>query len=158
MTKKSIQFHMNFSLQGLIDSKSRTIEHRTIVEKRRLLQENNSSNSKSIKIANKQLSVYVHLDLKGAAPKLSYFEQLFPLLNKWGATGICIEYEDMFPFDGILSSIKHKQAYTKDDIEKINKLAKDNHLDVMPLLQTYGELLDRARKILKIVYCLIRPN
>jgi hexosaminidase len=113
----------------------------SILEKRRLLQENNLSTTDSIKIANKQISVYVHFDLKGAAPKISYFEQFFPLLKKWGATGICIEYEDMFPFDGIVSSIKHKQAYTKDDIEKINKLAKDNHLDVMPLLQTYGELI-----------------
>ena len=79
------------------------------------------------------------MDLKGAAPKVSYFEKLFPLLRQLGATGICIEYEDMFPFDGIVSSIKHKQAYTKDEIEKINQLAKDNHLDVMPLLQTYGK-------------------
>jgi len=83
--------------------------------------------------------LYVHFDLKGAAPKVSYFEQLFPLLRKWGANGICIEYEDMFPFDGIVANIKHKQAYTKDDIEKINNLAKENHLEVMPLLQTYGE-------------------
>ena len=51
-----------------------------------------------------------------------------------------MEYEDMFPFDGIVSNIKHKQAYTKEDIEKINNLAKDNHLEVMPLLQTYGKL------------------
>jgi hypothetical protein len=44
----------------------------------------------------------------------------------------------MFPFDGIVDSIKHKQAYTKNDIERINQLANENHLDVMPLLQTYG--------------------
>jgi hexosaminidase len=114
----------------------------SFIEKRHLLQANISSvsGSNKTKIANKPISVYVHLDLKGAAPKISYFEQLFPLLHKWGADGICMEYEDMFPFDGIVSSIKHKQAYTKDDIEKINKLAKDNHLDVMPLLQTYGKL------------------
>jgi len=110
-----------------------------VFEKRRLLQENRSSTSQAMQIANKPISVYVHFDLKGAAPKISYFEQLFPLLRKWGATGICMEYEDMFPFDGIVSSIKHKQAYTKDDIEQINQLAKDNHLDVMPLLQTYGK-------------------
>ncbi|CAF0863293.1 unnamed protein product [Adineta steineri] len=96
--------------------------------------------SNLIQIVNHSISLYVHFDLKGASPKISYFEKLFPLLHKWGATGICIEYEDMFPFDGIVSSIKHKQAYTKDDIEKINQLAKENHLDVMPLLQTYGHL------------------
>lgn len=112
-----------------------------MIEKRRLLQENVSSKSDTIKIANKPLSMYVHLDLKGAAPKVSYFEELFPLLRKWGATGICMEYEDMFPYDGIVSSIKHKQAYTKEDIEKINQLAKDNQLDIMPLLQTYGKFI-----------------
>jgi hexosaminidase len=104
-----------------------------------LLQQNDSSTSELTKIANKSLSVYVHFDLKGAAPKLSYFEKLFPLLHKMGANGICIEYEDMFPFDGIVNNIKHKQAYTKDDIAKINQLANENHLDVMPLLQTYGK-------------------
>jgi hexosaminidase len=113
----------------------------SVLEKRRLLQDNRSLTSQSIKIADRPVSVYVHFDLKGAAPKVSYFEQLFPLLHKWGATGICMEYEDMFPFDGIVSSIKHQQAYTRDDINKINKLAKDNHLDVMPLLQTYGKFL-----------------
>ncbi len=122
----------------MINSNSKTIERRSVFEKRRLLQAKNSSQSELIKIANRPVSIYVHFDLKGAAPKISYFEQLFPLLHKWGVNGICMEYEDMFPFDGIVNSIKHKQAYTKDDIEKINKLAQDNHLDVMPLLQTYG--------------------
>jgi len=33
---------------------------------------------------------YVHLDLKGAAPKVSYFSWLFPLLKELGATGLLI--------------------------------------------------------------------
>ena len=32
----------------------------------------------------------VHLDLKGAAPKISYIEKLFPLLKLLGATGLLI--------------------------------------------------------------------
>ncbi|CAF1994507.1 unnamed protein product [Rotaria magnacalcarata] len=119
---------------------SGSIQHVSTLERRHLLQTNNSSPFEPTKIANKLLSVYVHFDLKGAAPKISYFEQLFPLLHRLGANGICMEYEDMFPFDGIVNNIKHKQAYTKNDIEKINQLAKDNHLDIMPLLQTYGHL------------------
>jgi hexosaminidase len=99
-----------------------------------------------MKIANHPISFYVHFDLKGAAPKISYFEKLFPLLHKWGVTGICMEYEDMFPFDGIVENIKHKQAYTKDEVEKINQLAKENQLDVMPLLQTYGKHRQRTYK------------
>ncbi|CAF2503660.1 unnamed protein product [Rotaria sp. Silwood2] len=124
----------------LLNANTEPIAHTSILERRDLLQENNSLTSKPTKIADRPISVYVHFDLKGAAPKISYFEQLFPLLHKWGANGICMEYEDMFPFEGIVSNIRHKQAYTKNDIEKINKLAKDNHLDVMPLLQTYGHL------------------
>lgn len=104
-----------------------------------------SVKSEPIKIAGRSVLVYVHFDLKGAPPKVSYFEQIFPLLHKWGANGICMEYEDMFPFDGIVGNVKHKQAYTKEDIEKINKLAKDNNLEVMPLLQTYGKSIDQCQ-------------
>ncbi|CAF0944691.1 unnamed protein product [Rotaria sordida] len=130
----------SFIHRELFNVNTESIVHTSAIESRHVLQENNSSTSELTKIANRPVSVYVHFDLKGAAPKISYFEQLFPLLHKWGANGICMEYEDMFPFDGIVSNIRHKQAYTKDDIEKINKLAKDNQLDIMPLLQTYGHL------------------
>lgn len=133
-----------------MNSNSKIVEQSSIIENRRLLQVNRTSTSNSIEIANKPISIYVHLDLKGAAPKISYFEQLFPLLRKWGATGLCLEYEDMFPFDGIVSSIKHLQAYSKDDINKINNLAKENQLDVMPLLQTYGSFFDD-----RLFFCLI---
>lgn len=97
------------------------------------------SKSQLIQFSNHPFSLYIHLDFKGAAPKISYLEKLFPLLHRWGVTGICIEYEDMFPFDGSLQIIQHKHAYTKNDIEKINELAKENQLDIMPLLQTYGK-------------------
>ena len=50
-----------------------------------------------------------------------------------------MEYEDVFPFEGLVASVKHQQAYSKADIQKINQLAEANHLDVMPLLQTYGK-------------------
>ncbi|CAH1958812.1 unnamed protein product [Acanthoscelides obtectus] len=40
----------------------------------------------------------VHLDLKGAPPKVSYFEKLFPFIKDIGATGILLEWEDTFPY------------------------------------------------------------
>lgn len=91
-------------------------------------------------INTQNLTRFVHLDLKGAAPKVDYYEKLFPFLKQLGATGLLIEYEDMFPFTNNLAVVRHGLAYTKSDIEKILKLAKNNNLQVMPLLQVYGHL------------------
>ncbi|XP_044266884.1 hexosaminidase D-like [Tribolium madens] len=83
----------------------------------------------------------VHLDLKGAPPKISYYKTLFSLLSKFGATGVLIEYEDMFPYGSpILKNVSALNAYTVEDIHYINKLAKENKLEVIPLLQTFGHL------------------
>ena len=50
-------------------------------------------------------------DLKGAPPKLSYLKEVLPLLTMAGATDLLIEYEDMFPYWGVLQNISSKTAY-----------------------------------------------
>ncbi|NXW20289.1 HEXDC Hexosaminidase, partial [Circaetus pectoralis] len=82
----------------------------------------------------------VHLDLKGAAPRVSYLEQVFPLLSQLGANGILIEYEDMFPFKGELEILKSPYAYSEDDVERIQQLAELHKLEVVPLVQTFGHV------------------
>lgn len=82
----------------------------------------------------------VHLDLKGAPPKITYYEKLFPLLSALGATGILIEYEDMFPYAGKLRNISASNSYTVDDIKTINELALKSNLALIPLVQTFGHL------------------
>ncbi|XP_028669657.2 beta-N-acetylhexosaminidase [Erpetoichthys calabaricus] len=82
----------------------------------------------------------VHLDLKGAALKVSYLEQVFPLLSTLGATGILLEYEDMFPFEGDFAMLRSPHAYSIEDVEKIQQLAELNKLEVIPLIQTFGHL------------------
>lgn len=58
----------------------------------------------------------VHLDLKGAPPKIEYLERILPLMKSAGATGILIEYEDMFPFEGALQNISALNAYSKTEV------------------------------------------
>uniref|UniRef100_A0A673MZ01 beta-N-acetylhexosaminidase n=1 Tax=Sinocyclocheilus rhinocerous TaxID=307959 RepID=A0A673MZ01_9TELE len=82
----------------------------------------------------------VHLDLKGAAPKVKYLEQIFPLLSTLGANGILLEYEDMFPYEGELSILKSSFAYSPEDIEEMKSLAKRHKLELIPLVQVFGHL------------------
>lgn len=82
----------------------------------------------------------VHFDLKGAPPKLEYYDAVFPLLRKLGATGLLMEYEDMFPYTGMLSSLAASNAYSEADIAHILSVARANHLQVIPLVQTFGHL------------------
>ena len=82
----------------------------------------------------------VHIDLKGAPPKSSYFEKFIPFLKQNGAHGILLEYEEMFPFEGELKEARHGLAYTLKDVELIKNLAKQNDLYIIPLVQTYGHL------------------
>ncbi|XP_042585894.1 hexosaminidase D-like [Cyprinus carpio] len=82
----------------------------------------------------------VHFDLKGAAPKVKYFEQIFPLLSSLGANGILLEYEDMFPYEGELSILKSSFAYSPEDIEEIKSLAKRHKLELIPLVQVFGHM------------------
>jgi hexosaminidase len=62
------------------------------------------------------------------------------MLKSLGATGILIEYEDMFPYKGILSSIAAKNAYTRKNLLEILQAAKSLELNVIPLVQTFGHL------------------
>lgn len=83
----------------------------------------------------------VHVDLKGAPPKVDYFKNIFPLLAKLGATGLLMEYEDMFPYRGpILGNVSATNAYTPQEIQTILQYARESHLHVIPLVQTFGHM------------------
>ncbi|XP_014644870.1 PREDICTED: hexosaminidase D [Ceratotherium simum simum] len=82
----------------------------------------------------------VHLDLKGAPPKVSYLSEIFPLFHTLGANGLLIEYEDMFPYEGHLRLLRAKHAYSPFEIKEILHLATLNNLEVIPLVQTFGHM------------------
>ena len=144
--------HSKLSVRGLRPGNITTIDKLIVPESVPLklkasatpLRETLHQASKQSSIA-KEFSVQnidrlVHIDLKGAPPKLKYLKELFPKLKEWGATGILLEYEDMFPYTGELSVLARHNAYNQSDIEEISKTAKENNLKIMPLVQTFGHL------------------
>lgn len=83
----------------------------------------------------------IHLDLKGAPPKLSYLIQLFRLFKSIGANGILIEYEDTFPYSNELDCLRSKpSSYNDEEMKIILEAAIENQLTVIPLIQTFGHL------------------
>ncbi|VDP57330.1 unnamed protein product [Heligmosomoides polygyrus] len=85
-------------------------------------------------------NVIVHFDLKGAPPTVDYFLVLLRLVQQAGATGVLIEWEDMFPWSGKLESVKSTNAYTIAEVRKILQTAKNLELEVIPLVQTFGHM------------------
>ncbi|XP_016044242.1 hexosaminidase D isoform X2 [Erinaceus europaeus] len=83
---------------------------------------------------------FVHLDLKGAPPKVSYLSEVFPLFHALGANGLLVEYEDMFPYEGQLQLLRAKHAYSPSEINEILHLAAQHGLEVVPLVQTFGHM------------------
>ncbi|GMR53984.1 hypothetical protein PMAYCL1PPCAC_24179, partial [Pristionchus mayeri] len=83
---------------------------------------------------------WLHLDLKGAPPRVSYLSRLFPLLPRLGVSGVVIEWEDSFPYEGRLSILKSPSAYTRKDVDEILMLANASSLEVIPLIQSFGHL------------------
>ncbi|KAG7491689.1 hypothetical protein MATL_G00006810 [Megalops atlanticus] len=84
----------------------------------------------------------VHLDFKGAPPRMSYLQKLIPLIAHLGADGLLLEYEDMFPYEGelkVLQATDHP-PYSPEEIKMIQDVAKSSGLEVIPLVQTFGHL------------------
>ncbi|KAL4648077.1 hexosaminidase D isoform X1 [Arapaima gigas] len=84
----------------------------------------------------------VHLDLKGAPPRLEYLQKLIPLFARLGANGLLMEYEDMFPYEGELKILRANShpPYSREEILLIQEAARASGLDVIPLVQTFGHL------------------
>lgn len=82
----------------------------------------------------------VHLDLKGAPPKIDFLKRLLPIFKSLGATGLLLEYEDMFPYTSSLSNLSAKNAYSKSEVKELLRAAASVSLTVMPLIQTFGHL------------------
>ena len=94
----------------------------------------------SEKCSMKDISKWVHIDMKGGPPKLSYLLELMKLIQRWGGTGVLVEWEDMFPWSGPLSPLARPGHYSTADIGHMVTTAADLGLELVPLVQTFGHM------------------
>ncbi|XP_010736675.2 hexosaminidase D [Larimichthys crocea] len=84
----------------------------------------------------------VHLDLKGAPPRVEYLHKLIELFSQLGVNGLLVEYEDMFPYEGELKLVQSTAppAYSREQILSMQECAKSKGMEVIPLVQTFGHM------------------
>lgn len=72
--------------------------------------------------------------------QISYIKRLLPILKSLGATGLLIEYEDMFPYEDSIYPISARNAYSKTEMKDLLHSIAHHGMSVMPLVQTFGHL------------------
>jgi len=95
--------------------------------------------------------------LQGGPPKLSFFRRLLPLLSSAGATGLLVEYEDFFPYDGLLRNLSSRSAWSPAEVTDLLEVAHSVGLQVIPLVQTLGHL-EFALKLTEHVHLRENPE
>ncbi|KAM9837506.1 hexosaminidase D [Aulostomus maculatus] len=84
----------------------------------------------------------VHLDLKGAPPRVEYLHKLIQCFSQLGADGLLLEYEDMFPYEGELKLLQAtaQPAYSREEVLSLQSVARSKGMEVIPLVQTFGHM------------------
>ncbi|XP_041829252.1 hexosaminidase D [Melanotaenia boesemani] len=84
----------------------------------------------------------VHLDLKGAPPRVEYLHKLIELFSQLGVDGLLMEYEDMFPYKGELQLLQatEQPAYSREEVLSMQEFARSKGMEVIPLVQTFGHM------------------
>ena len=88
----------------------------------------------------KDFPKWVHIDMKGGPPRISYLVEILKLIKKWGGTGVLVEWEDMLPWSGTLSPLARPGHYTSADLQHLVTCAVELGLELVPLVQTFGHM------------------
>jgi len=71
---------------------------------------------------------------------VTFLKTFFEMIASAGATGVLIEWEDMFPYRAIAADAASKDAFTEEEVHFILDAASKVGLRTIPLVQTFGHL------------------
>ena len=70
---------------------------------------------------------------------MDYLKKVLKMSAGLGATGVLMEYEDMFPFTGKLGKAAAANHYSAGEVKELLEECQALGLTVIPLVQTFGE-------------------
>ncbi len=82
----------------------------------------------------------VHLDLKGVAFRPTYDLQLLDDLRSQKVNMVLVEYEDVFPFEGLDIAADRSTVWSRRRIARFQEEARRRGIEVVPLQQCLGHL------------------
>ncbi|MBN2908675.1 family 20 glycosylhydrolase [Polycladomyces sp. WAk] len=80
----------------------------------------------------------IHLDFKAGVPTMAYLEETIIELSRYKINLLLVEYEDRVPWGD--EGWRHPHALTLTELERLQQVAHDHFVEVMPLQQTFGHL------------------
>ena len=86
------------------------------------------------------MELVVHIDFKGLPLTPEHVCDRLAVLRSLGATGVILEWEDLFPYHGELAALRSPHAFTPDEVGRVVATAQSLGLEVVPLVQTIGHL------------------
>lgn len=90
--------------------------------------------------AGRERIIAVHLDLKGVMFRPGYIPQLLADLASQGVNAVLVEYEDVFPFEGIDVAWDPSVCWSKRTLSDFLAEAERQGIEVIPLQQCLGHL------------------
>lgn len=82
--------------------------------------------------------IAAHLDLKGVMFRPSYIPRLLADLAGQGINAVVVEYEDIFPFEGINIACDKSVVWSRKTLRRFLDEARRNRIEVIPLQQCLG--------------------
>ncbi|MHB0877574.1 MAG: glycoside hydrolase family 20 zincin-like fold domain-containing protein [Anaerolineae bacterium] len=81
----------------------------------------------------------IHLDLKGCMPTFEYLIEWVQTLASLKLNCLLVEYEDKFPYRSH-PAVVAPSALTPDELDRFIKVARDNYVEIVPLVQCFGHV------------------
>ncbi len=81
----------------------------------------------------------IHVNLWSMTPTCKYLEEFIRRLSRFKINTILLEYEDKFPYEKH-PALRHDLSLSKEQLESLLRTAKAHHIEVIPLVQSFGHL------------------